>query len=207
MTTDERERTVRVSVPEMDCPSCAGKVTASVERLDGVRATDPAPTTGTLRVEYDADETDAAAIRERVEAAGYAVEDDSESAGNELRLSVPEMDCPSCAGKVENALGGIAGVESFETSPATGEVLVTGDADREEVVAAIEGAGYEVVNAEADDDGPDVAAPSEVWTSSRALKTWTGGALIVVGLLLEFFLTSADALLLSAVGREFHLSS
>jgi len=59
MTTDERERTVRVSVPEMDCPSCAGKVTASVERLDGVRATDPAPTTGTLRVEYDADETDA----------------------------------------------------------------------------------------------------------------------------------------------------
>jgi len=53
MTTDERERTVRLSIPEMDCPSCAGKVTASVERLDGVRETDPAPTTGTLRVTYD----------------------------------------------------------------------------------------------------------------------------------------------------------
>ncbi len=206
MTTDERERTVRVSVPEMDCPSCAGKVTASVERLDGVRATDPAPTTGTLRVDYDADRTDAAAIRERVEAAGYAVED-GESAGDELRLSVPEMDCPSCAGKVENALGAVAGVETFETSPATGEVLVTGDADREEVVEAIESAGYDVANAEAADGGPDVAAPGEVWTSPRALKTWVGGALMVVGLLLEFLLTSADALLFAALGREFHLSS
>ena len=207
MTTDERERTVRISVPEMDCPSCAGKVTASVERLDGVRETDPAPTTGTLRVDYDAEETDVAAVRERVEAAGYAVEDDPESDGSELRLSVPEMDCPSCAGKVENALGGVPGVESFETRPTAGEVVVTGDADREEVVAAIEGAGYEVVNAEENDDGPDVAAPSEVWTSSRALKTWVGGALMVVGLLLEFLLTSADALLFAAVGREFHLSS
>ncbi|WP_135852359.1 heavy metal translocating P-type ATPase [Halorussus salinus] len=208
MTTDERERTVRISVPEMDCPSCAGKVTASVERLDGVRATDPAPTTGTLRVDYDADETDAAAVRERVEAAGYAVEDTGGTdADGELRLSVPEMDCPSCAGKVENALDAVASVESFENSPATGEVLVTGDADREEVVAAIEGAGYEVANAEEDDGGPDVAAPSEVWTSPRALKTWAGGALMVVGLLLEFFLTSADALLFTALGREFHLSS
>ena len=148
MTTDERERTVRISVPEMDCPSCAGKVTASVERLDGVRETDPAPTTGTLRVDYDAEETDVAAVRERVEAAGYAVEDDPESDGSELRLSVPEMDCPSCAGKVENALGGVPGVESFETRPTAGEVVVTGDADRDEDVAAIEGAGYEVVNAE-----------------------------------------------------------
>jgi Cd2+/Zn2+-exporting ATPase len=207
MTTDERERTVRISVPEMDCPSCAGKVTASVERLDGVRETDPAPTTGTLRVDYDAEETDVAAVRERVEAAGYAVEDDPESDGSELRLSVPEMDCPSCAGKVENALDGVPGVESFETRPTAGEVVVTGDADREEVVAAIEGAGYEVVNAEENDDGPDVAAPSEVWTSSRALKTWVGGALMVVGLLLEFLLTSADTLLFAAVGREFHLSS
>ncbi|UPW02129.1 cadmium-translocating P-type ATPase [Halorussus gelatinilyticus] len=208
MTTDERERTVRLSVPEMDCPSCAGKVTASVERLDGVRETDPAPTTGTLRVAYDGEETDAAAVRERVEAAGYAVEGDAAGADGERRFSVPEMDCPSCAGKVENALDGVAGVESFETHPATGEVLVTGDADREAVVAAIEGAGYDVANAEADgESGPDVAGPSGVWTSSRALKTWTGGALMVVGLLLEFLVTSADVLLFAAVGREFHLSS
>jgi len=207
MTTDdreERERTVRLSVPEMDCPSCAKKVTGSVERLDGIRETDPAPTTGTLSVTYDAEETDDAAVQERVEAAGYDVESGD---GDEIGLSVPEMDCPSCAGKVESSLDGVEGVESFETRPATGEVRVTGDADPERVAEAIEGAGYEVADSESDDSGPDVAGPSEVWRSPRALKTWTGGAFMLVGLLLEFVLTSADALLFSALGREFHLSS
>ncbi|WP_135823298.1 heavy metal translocating P-type ATPase [Halorussus ruber] len=207
MTTDdreERERTVRLSVPEMDCPSCAKKVTGSVERLDGIRETDPAPTTGTLSVTYDAEETDDAAVRERVEAAGYDVESGD---GDEIGLSVPEMDCPSCAGKVESSLDGVEGVESFETRPATGEVRVKGDADPERVAEAIEGAGYEVADSEGDDSGPDVAGPSEVWRSPRALKTWTGGAFMLVGLLLEFVLTSADALLFSALGRGFHLSS
>ncbi|WP_137286420.1 heavy metal translocating P-type ATPase [Halorussus salinisoli] len=208
MTTDERERTVRLSVPEMDCPSCAGKVTASVERLDGVRDIDPAPTTGTLTVAYDPAATDDAAVRERVEAAGYAVEGDAGVDGDaETRLSVPEMDCPSCAGKVENALDGVEGVESVEARPATGEVLVTGDAGSGQAVAAIEGAGYEVANVGSDDGGPDVAGPSEVWSSPRALKTWAGGALMLVGLVLEFLVTSADTLLFSALGREFHLSS
>ncbi|MFC4448730.1 heavy metal translocating P-type ATPase [Halorussus aquaticus] len=205
MTTDERERTVRVSVPEMDCPSCAGKVTGSVERLDGVRDIDPAPTTGTLTVTYDGESTDLAAVRERVEAAGYAVEGET-GTDRELRLSVPEMDCPSCAGKVGNALDGVAGVE-YETRPATGEVLVTGDADRERVVAAVEAAGYEVEGATSEGSGPDVAESAEVWTSPRALKTWTGGVLMLAGLVLEFLLTGADALLFSAVGREFHVSS
>jgi Cd2+/Zn2+-exporting ATPase len=207
MTTDERERTVRLSVPEMDCPSCAGKVTGSVERLDGIREIDPSPTTGTLAVTYDTQRTDEDAVRERVAAAGYAVESSQRSDGFERRLSVPEMDCPSCAGKVENALETVAGVETSETHPATGEVLVTGEADSEQVVAAIEGAGYEVADVGDDESGPDMAASNDVWTSPRALKTWAGAALMLAGLTLEFLLTSADALLFSAVGREFHLSS
>src|SRR6056297_2014921 len=152
MESNERERTVRLSVPEMDCPSCAGKVTASVERLDGVVDTDPAPTTGTLAVTFDSASTDAAAVRERVEAAGYAVEGDTASAG-ELRLSVPEMDCPSCAGKVENALADVAGVDDVETRPTTGEVVVSGDADPDAVRSAVERAGYEVVASSADEGG------------------------------------------------------
>ncbi|WP_276280443.1 heavy metal translocating P-type ATPase [Halorussus caseinilyticus] len=207
MTTDERERTVRLSVPEMDCPSCAGKVSASVERLDGVRDIEPAPTTGTLAVTYDAEATDPEAVRDRVKAAGYAVEGET-GTGGELRLSVPEMDCPSCAGKVEKSLDGVDGIESIETRPATGEVLVSGDADRESVVASVESAGYEVADSESDGDGgPDVAGPSDVWKSPRAVKTWVGGVLMLAGLVLEFLVVSADALLFSALGREFHVSA
>ncbi|WP_225741226.1 heavy metal translocating P-type ATPase [Halorussus halophilus] len=203
MTADDM-RTVRLSVPDMDCPSCAGKVTSSVERLDGVGDIDAVATTGTLTVSYDATQTDSESVRKRVEAAGYAIESDTRTE----RFGVPEMDCPSCAGKVESALD-LAGVEELDTRPTTGEVVVTYDpeaTDRDSLVGAIESAGYEVTGTTTDEGGPDVAEASEVWTSTRALKTWTGGIFLVVGLVLEFLLTSANSLLFSAVGREFHLA-
>ncbi|WP_132059082.1 heavy metal translocating P-type ATPase [Halorussus amylolyticus] len=209
MTTPESGRTVRLSVPEMDCPSCAKKVTSSVESLDGVRDTDAAPTTGTLVVTYvpdAADTADTAAIRDRVEAAGYAVESDAETGGT-LRLSVPEMDCPSCAGKVESALDAVPSVETVETHPATGEVVVTGGDDRAAVVAAIEGAGYEVADATTDEGGPEIAESSAIWTSTRGLKTWAGAILMLAGMALEFVFAGANLHLFDAVGREFHASA
>ena len=215
MMSDDRTRTVRLSVPEMDCPSCAGKVTASVERLDGIQDLDAAATTGTLTVAYDPAATDDAAVRERVEAAGYAVESGSGGAGDDgartERFSVPEMDCASCAGKVESALER-AGVDSVDTQPTTGEALVTYDpetTDRESLVAAVEGAGYEVAATtdESDGGGPEIADAESVWTSTRALKTWFGGALMLVGLALHFVFASADAQLFSALGRDFNVSA
>src|SRR6056297_1628950 len=105
MTTSEQvdggqtspERRLRLSVPEMDCPSCAGKVESSVPALAGVAEIDPQPATGRLVVRYDEERTTAAAIRERVEAAGYGVEGAGDGAAT-TTLTVPEMDCPSCAG-------------------------------------------------------------------------------------------------------------
>ena len=73
----ETRESVRLSVPDMDCPTCAGKVSQSVESLDGV-AVDPDPTTGVLKVEFDPKATDSEDIRDRVEAAGYAVADPDE---------------------------------------------------------------------------------------------------------------------------------
>ena len=63
--------TLSLSVPSMDCPSCAGKVESSVSDLDGVTDIDPRTTSGTLVVGYDADQTSPAAIRDAVAAAGY----------------------------------------------------------------------------------------------------------------------------------------
>ncbi|MFW5983784.1 MAG: heavy metal translocating P-type ATPase, partial [Halobacteria archaeon] len=115
------------------------------------------------------------------------------------RFSVPGMDCPSCAGKVEKALRGVEGVETCDPRPATGTVVVTYDtetATRPDIVAAIEGAGYEVR------DGDDRDAESrEVWRSARALKTGISGVLLAVGLMFEFLLTSANAPLVTVVGE------
>ncbi|MDL5360457.1 heavy metal translocating P-type ATPase [Halalkalicoccus sp. NIPERK01] len=193
--------TVRFTVPEMDCPSCAGKVENSVRKLDGIADVDPQATTGVLTVSYERDRTTPADIADRIEKAGYRVE----TTGERATFAVPGMDCPSCAGKIENALDGVSGVSAVETRPTTGEVSVTYDATATgaDVVAAIESAGYEVTGTNTgggDAGGND--ARTDIWTSPRALKTWASGVFVAIGLLFEFLLAGQNVPVASVVGRE-----
>ncbi|MGB9965309.1 heavy metal translocating P-type ATPase [Halobacterium hubeiense] len=137
--------------------------------------------------------------------------DGDPSATLTARLSVPEMDCPSCAGKVEHALEGVDGVRSFDTQPTTGRVVVTYDpdaADEAELVAAIEAAGYEVTgrSGESGGDRTEPASPGSVWTSQRALKTWASGVLVAAGFLLEFLLPGSNAAVAELLGSDVLLS-
>jgi len=123
----------------------------------------------------------------------------------ELRLDVPDMDCASCAGKVEDALDGVAGVTDHEEQPTTGSAVVYFDesvTSEDEVVAAVEAAGYEVTGTGSDRD----TDRAEIWTSPRALKTWAGGVFVVLGLVFEFVLGDANALLAAVGGSELHVA-
>ncbi|EMA23517.1 heavy metal translocating P-type ATPase [Haloarcula argentinensis] len=200
----------QLSVPEMDCPSCAGKVESSVRELSGIKAVDPQVATGRLTVEYDEAETDVDAIAARVDAAGYTVTDDG---GETLRFSVPEMDCASCAGKVESALGGVDGIRSAETRPTTGTVVVTYDRNataEQDIAAAIESAGYEVTETTGEDDtgAGQQDENGSIWTSSRALKTWVSGVFVALGLVFffEFLLPGANAQVGSVLGSPLHVA-
>ncbi|WP_123621547.1 cation-translocating P-type ATPase [Halorubrum sp. CSM-61] len=144
------------------------------------------------------------------------------------RLAVPEMDCPSCAGKVDTALGRLDGVTETALNPTAGTATVTYDpdvVDEDDVVAAIESAGYEVTggrsagegnggNAAGDTGGADdagsggvaVAPPAEVWTTPRAKKTWLGAVLVVAGLLFEFVLTARNPAVASVLGAPLSLA-
>ncbi|MFW6317369.1 MAG: heavy metal translocating P-type ATPase, partial [Halorubrum sp.] len=150
---------------------------------------------------------------ERGDAAGSGAAD----AGDRRReltasLAVPEMDCPSCAGKVDNALARVDGVVDVALNPTAGTATVAYDPDRTtegDVVAAIERAGYEVTGGRSDSDGGAaeetagdvaVAPPSEVWTTPRAKKTWLGGVLVIAGLLFEFVLTAQNPAVASVLG-------
>ena len=191
------------SVPEMDCPSCVGKVENSVEKLDGINSLDPQVTTGTLTVSYDRDQTSATEIADRVEKAGYTVEDVDEIT---TKFTVPEMDCPSCAGKIEKSLDK-AGVTAYETQPTTGTVVVTYDSSetgKAEIISAIERAGYEVTDSSSDEsEGQNATEEREsIWVSPRALKTWISGGFVALGLLLEFFLTGQNVQIASLLGTE-----
>jgi Cd2+/Zn2+-exporting ATPase len=202
-----QSRTVALDVPGVDCPSCAEKIVDSVSKLDGVIAVEPQVVTGTVQIEYLPEKVAVDALTERVRAAGYDVEsrDDRQTE----RLDVPAMDCASCAGKIENALDSIAGIQERETLPTTGTVIATYDPEqtsREDLVAAVESAGYaveEIGPEAAADDFTEKSRARDVWLSPRALKTWIGGGLLLVGLALAFLLSGIDVTLAAFSGREF----
>ncbi|MEF8830721.1 MAG: cation-translocating P-type ATPase [Halobacteriales archaeon] len=153
------------------------------------------------------DHLDPARSEESTTAGGEAATADDAGPSAAASLSVPEMDCPSCAGKVDGALAGVEGVEDFETRPATGDVSVTFDADTvdEDAVAdAVESAGYEVVG---HDGGEGDVEREHVWTSARARKTAVAGVLLAAGLSVEFVFTSLDVLVATISGAEFHLGA
>jgi Cd2+/Zn2+-exporting ATPase len=138
-------------------------------------------------------------------------ENDGEQARElSIRLAVPEMDCPSCAQKVDKSLQRVDGITDTTLQPTTGTATVTYDSDRAakaDVIAAIEGAGYEVVGDESGSDEEsagemDIAPPSEIWTSSRAIKTWIGAGFVVLGLLFEFVLTGQNPEIATLLGHS-----
>ncbi|WP_440991630.1 heavy metal translocating P-type ATPase [Haloarchaeobius baliensis] len=200
--TDGEWTVAEFSVPDMDCPSCAGKVTKSVGRLDGIVDQDPQVTTGTLTVTYDPKLASPDTIAGRIEKAGYTVERTTETT---ISYTVPEMDCPSCAGKVENALGALDGVLSIDPQPTTGKVTVISDGSVSEadMVRAIENAGYEVTDSTGSVGASEGDATEEsIWTSPRAVKTWISGGFLAVGLLFEFLLHAQNGLLATVAGSE-----
>ncbi|WP_435079480.1 heavy metal translocating P-type ATPase [Halococcus sp. AFM35] len=207
-TTHVETQTVQLDVPEMDCPSCAQKVTNSVDRLDGIDSIDTRPTSGVLTVHYDSEHTTSDAVRDRVEAAGYTVK--MPDAEHSESLSIPEMDCPSCANKVGNALDDVDGLVEYDLQPTTGTADVTYDSettDSSAVVGAIEGAGYDVANTEADGTDEDATDDrSSIWTSTRGIKTWISGAFLGFGVLFEYFLTGQNVSLLGIPGGELALA-
>jgi len=126
------------------------------------------------------------------------------------RLAVPEMDCPSCAGKVEKSVGGLEGVEEISPRVTSGTLAVTYDPDRTDETAIadrVERAGYEVRNREDGDDGADGSGPDEegssVWTSRTGIETWIGAVLLAAGLLVRFGLTGYNVRVGTVLGVEF----
>nr|WP_254841438.1 cation-translocating P-type ATPase [Natronomonas marina] len=125
-----------------------------------------------------------------------------------VRLSVPDMDCASCAGKVGSGLDRVDGITGYETHPTTGRVVVSYDAEtvsEADLVAAIESAGYEVADSDGggtdENGGHDHGSADGVWRSRRAKKTGVGAAFLAGGLVLEFFLAGVDPELASVLGE------
>lgn len=62
----------------------------------------------------------------------------------QMVLKVEGMTCNHCKMHVEKALRGVNGVADAQVDLAKGEAAVTGEANREDLVKAVEEAGYSV---------------------------------------------------------------
>ena len=139
--------------------------------------------------------------------------------GDVIKFSVPEMDCPSCAGKVETSVGKLDGIDDIDPQITTGTLTVSYNRDRtrpDAIADRIKKSGYTVESRDdstategdtADDpnDDPDDDRES-VWVSSRAIKTWITGGFVAFGLLFEFFLTGQNIQIAQVLGRELALA-
>ncbi len=117
----------------------------------------------------------------------------------QVRLSVPDMDCASCANKVQQALT-IDGVVDADTRPTMGVVSVGYDPSivtEDDVVTAIESAGYDVVTDSEDENGTETGGEPPLYRTPRAIRTGIGGVLLAIGLIVEWGLPGLDPTLAS----------
>ena len=168
------EKQVILPITGMHCTNCSDTVARELGKLDGVATANVNYATEKATVTFNPSILDEGDIVERVKGIGYGV------ATGEIELPITGMNCVNCAASVEKALNKLQpGVVSATVNFATEKARIAylpGQIARTDLVTAIEGAGYGVVEAESDQlvDAEQAARKIEVHEQTR--KFWTGVA-------------------------------
>jgi P-type Cu+ transporter len=166
--TSAPSASARLTVPGMGSDHCAGIVTASLKRIDGVEEVRTSVATHRVDVRFDSTRTDAPRLKAAVERAGYEVAQVAEesAAAREIRLTVPGMGSDHCAGIVAGSIKRLSGIAEVGTNIANHRVTVRFDAgkvDAGRIRVAVERAGYEVAALEeAKPSAKDRAAEEDI---------------------------------------------
>jgi heavy metal translocating P-type ATPase len=128
-----------IPVEGMSCASCVGRVERAIAAVDGVDNVAVNLATQRAHLTVGA-KVDTGAINAAIRKAGY------EPAESAIELSVADMTCASCVGRVERALKAVPGVLDATVNLATARasVRMLGGADlAPSLVKAVAAAGYE----------------------------------------------------------------
>ncbi|WP_223550967.1 heavy metal translocating P-type ATPase [Pseudomonas sp. A-B-19] len=128
--------TFDLPIAGMTCASCAGRVERALSNVMGASAVSVNLATEQARVQAPSDSLPA--LMDAVVKAGYSVPQHS------LELSIDGMTCASCVGRVERALGKVAGVKSVSVNLANerAHLELLGQIDPQTLIAAVTKAGY-----------------------------------------------------------------
>ncbi|HYQ50725.1 MAG TPA: heavy metal translocating P-type ATPase, partial [Pseudomonas sp.] len=120
----------------MTCASCAGRVERALRKVSGAEHVSVNLATEQARVQAPADSLPA--LVDAVRSAGYGVPTRA------VELQIGGMTCASCVGRVERALGKLAGVEQVSVNLASerAHLEVLQALDDNLLISAVEKAGY-----------------------------------------------------------------
>ncbi|MCK6624801.1 MAG: heavy metal translocating P-type ATPase [Anaerolineae bacterium] len=167
------QRQLTMPVLGMTCANCVAAVERSAKKIEGVSEAVVNFGSEKLTVNYDPTVASPQAVIERVEKAGYHVPVAT------LELPITGMTCANCVSTVERALnkkvpGILEATVNFATEKATVK-YIPGAVTRADMVAAIERAGYGVVNVDSGVeliDAEKEAREREIQDQTR--KLWVG---------------------------------
>ncbi|MCY3797093.1 MAG: heavy metal translocating P-type ATPase [Chloroflexi bacterium] len=175
MTTKE----IALPVTGMTCAMCQKNVERSLKRADGVNAVSVNLATEKANVRYDGEKLAASDLVAQVERAGYGV------AAAAIDLPITGMTCAMCQKNVERALNRSEGVISASVNLASEKASVSylpGLARRHDLVAAVERAGYGVIDTSAHDAHEDHEAQVRQAETDRQARLVKIGALFTIPL-------------------------
>jgi len=167
MTAELTSAGVRFPVEGMTCASCVNRIERYLRKVDGVLEANVNLATESASVRFDPARVDLDVLRSAVEAAGYearveraemsgavgaqAVEIAFRAPGGglagprSLALDIEGMTCASCVNRIERYLRKVDGVVEANVNLATerASVIVRPDVTTDQLIAAVEAAGYE----------------------------------------------------------------
>lgn len=161
-TTDEE--TLHLAIQGMSCGHCRASVDSALRALPGVIEVTVSVDDGRAEIRHqglspdqavaaveDAGYSARAVVAEETEASTCHDTDTPESAepgtssaasGDEIQLSISGATCAGCVRTIENALRNVPGVEHAEMNFADRTAQVSGSAEADALVQAVEDAGY-----------------------------------------------------------------
>ncbi|MGY9048677.1 ATPase [Puniceibacterium antarcticum] len=129
---------LRVSIQNMSCASCVGRVERALSALPGIDEVNVNLAAETAQVRIDS-ETRIPELIEALDRTGYPARTQT------VRLNVSSMSCASCVGRVDKALATVPGVLEVNVNLASETATVTyveGAVELFDLLTAAEAAGY-----------------------------------------------------------------
>ena len=185
------DQQIHLAVTGMTCASCSGRVAKALQKVPGVIEAHVNLASEQAEIRFDAAQTTPERLVSAVEQAGYGV------ITERIEIPVTGMTCASCAARIEKALRRVPGVIEATVNLANERATVLfspSDAGWSDLVAAIERAGYGVIDQRSTAaDGEDGEAAARARELALRRRTLT----VAVVLTTPLFLLS--------MGRDFGL--